>query len=207
MTPDKPKSGDSAKRRSARAARSPSLSPGERAALEAAERRFLDWRIGPAAVPTLDATKLTALHEGAAAALRALEGLLEPRPTINRERARLLTLMQMQEGGTRTQTEYRDALQEMQATLAKVVRASAPFAARPGGVADEDVYLWIAFAAEAWAGAGYRVSPRGRFADALREFKPSHLKVPRAPGESRMREAVGAWRAAGGDPNHKATQT
>lgn len=167
------------------------LEPGERAALCAAERRFLDWRKGPVAVQPLRQALLTSLLEGVKAARDALDALGA------RERATLISLMKHAMLEPTADDEHRKALDELRGTLDVVARVTCAFAAKPGNVASEDAKLWVCFAADEWHRAGLTVN-RGRFAKALAEFKGAH-PIP-VVGSSQVREGIAEWRRVrGGD--------
>lgn len=167
------------------------LQPKERAALCAAQKRFLEWRTGPVAVPALRQALLTSFREGVTRTLAALDGLGD------RERATLIGLMKNAVHVPTADDEHRKALEELRSTLDLLARATGPFAAKPGNVASEDSRLWVCFAAEEWDRAGLKVN-RGRFAKALEGFRGEH-PIP-AVGSSQVREGIAEWqRISGGN--------
>lgn len=164
----------------------------ERAALDDARQRFVQWRADwhddGAAV---DDKALAALRKAARAFHKALEPLLgDP---VDGTRARLLVRMQQMQMHQHLQDDHRRQLIDAMAAAMLIDGALAPDVRR-GRKDDTLAHVWIMFAADAWQAAGGKATAAGRFADALTAYR--HRQVPIVGGRDQIAKALQQRRAA-----------
>lgn len=164
----------------------------ERAALDDARQRFVQWRAdwhdGGAAA---DDKALAALRKAARAFHKAIEPLLgDP---ADGTRARLLVRMQQARLHQDLQDTHYRQLAEAMVTAMLIDDALAPDVRR-GRKDDTLAHVWVRFAADAWESAGGKATAAGRFADALTAYR--HRQVPIVGGRDQIAAALQRRRAA-----------